>query len=474
MRLNSKLFISTFLLFEVVLVTAGVALIEHSFRQSLASEIAAGLVEHSAVESGLTLSGAAVSRVAPLDSEFFTRFLGASFQNYVTESEREDAQVSVVDPNGNEVYSTIGVALPTRRDELVGLHSGVKRYVVREVDGTVYLMSASLLTINDAVYTLTYVRDLSTAYEFRAAQYQALVIINLSLSLLLGGGLLVVLRLLTKPIERLVVSTSAMAHGDYAGRVPVDARDELGELSDSFNRMAEAVAGTVAELERSNQAQQYFSASLTHEIRTPLTSILGYAELLRDAPYSEEQFRVGMGHIYSEAHRLNRIATRLMELIVLQRGNIDRVPVDIAKLYGQVREGLAILASEAHARLEERVASMVVPADKIMIEVVISNLVRNAVRAAGPGGTVRVSIGSDAGGENAIISVEDSGRGIPPELLSRIVEPFFVGDPSRSRAEGGMGLGLAITKTIVDAHGGKLIIDSTPEVGTTATVLLPC
>lgn len=471
MRLHTKLLLSTFLLFEIVVVTAGVALIEHSFRQVRDREVTAALAEHSSIQTGLQLAGEVVAQNAPLESGFFTDFLGASFQNYLSGPGRSNAQVVITTADGSEVFSSVTVPSEPVRVDAAALDPGTRQYAVRRAGDDVYLVSASLLDIAGTAYVLTYLRDISAVYAFRMSQYQTLLAMNLLLSLMLGGGLSVILGYFTRPIDDLTRSSQAIAEGDYAHRALVMTKDELGELADAFNIMASAIQTNVCDLERVSEAQQYFIASLTHEIHTPLTSIIGYAEYLRDTAYDPQALHKGMNYIHAEALRLNSLSERLMELIVLRHGELVLQPHDLAEVYAELREGVLVQAATRELTITENIESVSAPIDIDLVKLVFINLVSNAVNASQPGGALAISVVGDSP-STVTVTISDTGSGIPEEQIEHLTEPFFVARGDRAQTRGGMGLGLEITKTVVEAHGGRFIIKSELGKGTSASVVL--
>jgi signal transduction histidine kinase len=291
------------------------------------------------------------------------------------------------------------------------------------------------------------------------------------IALLLSGMVgLLLSRAIARPLRRLTAAAGAVAQGDLDLQVPIDARDELGRLSQAFNEMT-------ARLRVARQVQTDFVANVSHELRTPLTAVKGTVETLRDGAVDDPQVRDRfLGTVEAETDRLIRLVN---DLLVLSRAdsealNLQREAVDLAQLaHATVRK----LAPQAEARslvLQVDVNSNVprVQADADRIEQVLINLLDNAVKYSQPGGTVTVRV-LGGKGRSVQVQVQDEGIGIPAEELARIGERFYRADRARSRAEGGSGLGLAIARVLVEAHGGQLWLESEEGRGTLVSFILP-
>jgi two-component system phosphate regulon sensor histidine kinase PhoR len=220
--------------------------------------------------------------------------------------------------------------------------------------------------------------------------------------------------------------------------------------------------------------RQDFTSSVSHELRTPLTSIITFAETLQDGALEDTEAAQRFVQIIGRnAGRMRSLIEDIMELSAIESG-VTHLEVREVRLQPLVRETFNALASKAEGcgvTLNNEVAlDAVVRADPRRLEQMLLNLVENAIKFSRRGGTVRVR---HERGTRDLISVEDSGEGIPPEHLSRIFERFYRVDRARSRELGGTGLGLAIVKHLARAHGGEVSVRSTMNEGTTFTIELP-
>jgi signal transduction histidine kinase len=283
-------------------------------------------------------------------------------------------------------------------------------------------------------------------------------VVALTVAALLGGSLAMQL---SAPLRRLIHATERIAQGDLAHRVAVRTRDEIGRLAHSLNRMAEA-------LERSEKARRNLLADVAHELRTPLTVIRGNLEAMLDGvfPLSPE----GVAPVYEETLHLGELVEDLRTLTLAEAGHLPlaRVKADLGELVRAAAEAVRPTAAEEGVTIAvETEPNLHADVDPRRIRQVLGNLLSNALRYSPAGGTITVTAARR--GNEAWVSVRDQGPGIPPEDLPHMFERFFKTD--KSRAEGGTGLGLAIARELVQAHGGRIWVES-PD-GAAFTFALP-
>jgi signal transduction histidine kinase len=281
---------------------------------------------------------------------------------------------------------------------------------------------------------------------------------------------LVVARLMakgmTQPLRDMASAARRMETGDYSVRVQTRSRDEVGRLAAAFNRMS-------GELDDLEQSRRDLVANVSHELKTPITAIRAHLENLLDGvqPPEPATLEVMLGQV----ERLGRLVDQLLELSKLESGEL---PLRIEEL--SLSPFVDELISEIDVARGGRgvVVTNDVPADlpsltadRERLHQALFNLVDNAIRFTPEGGRVSVSARRENGSIG--IAVTDTGSGIPPEHLPRLFERFYRADPARSREDGGTGVGLAIARSVVEAHGGTIRAESEPGRGSTFTVDLP-
>lgn len=277
-------------------------------------------------------------------------------------------------------------------------------------------------------------------------------------------------RQISRPVARLANAARAVGRGDYSQYVPVEGNDELATLTQQFNEMA-------SEVGRAHQIQRDFVANVSHDLKTPLTSIQGFSQAILDgATKTQADYRQAASIINTEAQRMNRMVTELLSLASLQNGlaSLDMRPVQIASVLSQLVLSMQPQAEQAGVQLSAQFtrSNAVVLADVDRLKQAFANLMENALKYTPPGGTVTVRLEEVSGG--VTVQIEDTGRGIPKDDLRRVTERFYQVDKSRSVSEGrSLGLGLAIAQEIIHAHGAQFTISSAQGVGTTVRVTLP-
>jgi signal transduction histidine kinase len=270
---------------------------------------------------------------------------------------------------------------------------------------------------------------------------------------------------MTQPMRDMATAARAMETGDYTRRVRTRSRDEVGQLAVAFNRMS-------AELEVLEQSRRDLVANVSHELKTPITAIRAHLENLADGV--EEPNRETLQVMLAQTERLGRLVDQLLDLSRLESGEVPlhlepvALPRLVARVFSEISVGRSVTDIELRADIPE---GTLVDADEERLHQVIFNLVDNAVRFTPPGGSVTVA--AEPAGDRVNVSVIDTGVGIAPEHLPRLFERFYRADAARSRDGGGTGIGLAIARSIVEGHGGRISATGEPGLGATFTFDLP-
>ena len=278
-------------------------------------------------------------------------------------------------------------------------------------------------------------------------------------------------RSVTRPLTVLQAASQSIAEGNYAQRTALPGRDELAGLSRSFDAMAEAVQAKKRQLAETICRQNDFIAAFTHEVKTPMTAMLGYADLVRAQPDDPALNREAANYIFHETRRLEALSRSLTALLKLgENAELNKQPVSDSALFADALRSLP-QAAEPEPRIEA--AGRTVQADKALMADLLRNLILNAQAACKgvPGAEILVKSESENG--RVVLSVQDNGCGIPAKDLPRVTEAFYMVDKSRSHANGGSGIGLALCAKIAAAHGTELKIQSREKQGTCVSLALP-
>jgi signal transduction histidine kinase len=271
---------------------------------------------------------------------------------------------------------------------------------------------------------------------------------------------------MTTPLRDMAKAARRMAYGDYRGRVAATSRDEVGQLAEAFNRMA-------SQLEGVERSRRELVANVSHELKTPISALQAHLENLLDGV--EQPDLATMALMLGQCERLARLVEQLLDLSRLESGDVplDLEPVGLGPLVDQVAAEVGVARSDRSVEVHNEVSATLPPlrADRERLHQVLFNLLDNAFRFTPAGGTVTVGAHLENG--SCSISVEDTGTGIPEEHLPRVFERFYRVDSSRARSDGGTGIGLAIARSVVEAHGGRIWAEKGEHGGATFRFLVP-
>jgi two-component system sensor histidine kinase BaeS len=277
---------------------------------------------------------------------------------------------------------------------------------------------------------------------------------------------------LSRPLAQLTETAAAMGRGDLAARAPAYGRDEVGRLAAQFNEMAGRVEASVAALEAERDTLRRFMSDASHELRTPITALRSFNELLREGAVAETAVREEfLAESAAQIERMTWIINHLLDLTRLDAGvaALEKEPRRAADLLEEAAAPFRRRAKEAGVRLHLNLpaSELTVRCDRARVLLALSNLLDNALKFTPAGGSIEA--GAERSADELCFWVKDTGRGIPPGVLSRIFERFYRGEGDQS----GSGLGLAIVKSVAEAHGGRAAAESAPGAGSVFTVCLP-
>jgi signal transduction histidine kinase len=346
-----------------------------------------------------------------------------------------------------------------------------RNYILRRIEGKHYIFITDEISYNNnGKFYLSIIKDISyvdgqrkTLWKFFFEAAAAGLVIVAFFTGIMG-------KIILKPVYNLISVSKEIAAGKIQERVKVSSRDEIGVLSSQFNAMAQEVERRIGELEDETKRKQRFIDNLAHEIRTPLTSIIGYADLVMNVKYDQDLFYKSLGYIKSEGMRMLKMANSLMNIILLRENKLEFSKYDTSKIKEDICSIMAFKAEQKGIQLKTMGEDYEIYTDANLLEEVITNLVDNSINACKDNGCV--IIGTDFAEDKGYLYVKDNGRGMARDEIEKIFEPFYRIDKARSRKDGGAGLGMSICIEIIEKLNGKILIESDLSEGTNIKILL--
>lgn len=347
---------------------------------------------------------------------------------------------------------------------------GGKKYLISRQEDAYYIYVTSYSTVNGTELCVVSRRDISEAYGLMDSQisfYRLLVLIIVSA----GGALMYGLSVyLTRPLEMLNRVTDGIIGGNYYVRMKVTSGDEVGLLTEKFNRMSDSVAAHIDELNDMVRRRERFVAYFTHEIKTPMTAIIGYADTMRSVDISEEERFMALNYIFSEGRRLERMSSKLFDLIYYKQKEIEMRPIRTSDICGEIASIMKPVLEPKKITLAVSAEPAVIYGSREFLTAVFINIIDNAKKASDEGAVINFNGVFKENGTYEF-KVIDSGIGMTKEDAARICEEFYMADKSRSRKEGGAGLGMSFVAVILERHKARLSVDSTLGEGTSVSVV---
>lgn len=454
MKITWKIFFSTVFAMTVTFCIAGWFLISAFFESGY----------NRAVDSAVDISrmflrafGNYMVTVSDEDEE-----IDRNINALATDLREENIHIYIKKEDGTEVFSDVPFEVEfTDADTDMGEEI---TYLLVKKGEEYYIQINSSIRVEDMRYLLVTFHNVTGLFYER--QEHMGIYNRFLLWFLLMNGIIswILARIIVKPIRNISQSAKKIADGNLECRISIRNQDEIGDMAVNFNRMAQHLSGKILELEDAARRQEEFVGSFAHELKTPLTSIIGYADLLRSNRQTEEEQFMCANYIFHEGKRLEALSLRLLELIVLEKKELMLKRISVEEMFHEIEGAMAPVMEEEGIRFVCEADEGVLCVEPELICSVITNLIDNARKA----GCRTICLHGIQDKEQYFIDVCDDGRGMPEEELGRITEAFYMVDKSRSREQGGAGLGLAICSRIMELHGAELVFQSKVGEGTKA------
>ena len=454
MKFAHKLTLALLVVLAVVLSLCNTVLIGQQFRQEL----------HTAQET-LSADWQRESRamqrtlVTPGSGSLAAR-VGSYLQAITEQNSLACAAYSV---DGTSLYYALPTAVPLSEVEALLAQDGEPRMVLANNHT---LLCAGTVVLPERRITLVIAQDAAPVWQARQARTRNALIAELLAMVLAGGLVLLLCRRMTRPLEQLEQASRQIAAGAYSQRTAIHGSDEIASLSRSFDEMAQAVEGTVQTLQQNARQKDDFVAAFTHELKTPMTSILGFADILRSGEVSPATRRTAADYIYHESKRLEALSGNLLALMGLEQQPPQLEAVPLGRVLQSLRRALP---QGSPVPTLPRSDAVVLAQPELLCDM-LYNLIQNARKATPADGKVEVLL--DETPTRLTIRVQDTGCGIPADRQEMLFR-WHMRPMTLDYVAGGVGLGLPLAHQIARLHGGQLLLNSREGQGTTATIALP-
>jgi signal transduction histidine kinase len=463
MKLSLKMFLSTLGITILTFSIGGYFLISAVFQSALNRETNSALEKNKMLCSYL----GAVMPTASSEIHDKETMMNIS-QSIISHFTNDKLAIRISDKGQNIIAQSNDVSF--NRDLLKQLKDNSLAYKTTEYDGSCYIQTASVLqTFGGRMYMET-IYNISSVFIDRQNLFSFYR--KLMFCMLVTNGLLVFLMTVwtLSPLKRLSNITREIAKGKYGDRVILRAKDEIGLLAEDFNKMADSLETKIRDLEATTISQRDFIGSFAHEIKTPLTSIIGYADMLRSKKMAEENKILAADYIFNEGKRMEALSLKLLDLLVVKNHDFVMKQVNMKELFKNIEGIMEPILTSSNITLKISAEDIQIQVEPDLMKTLIVNLVDNARKAIPESGIISLT-GKRISSEIFMIIVQDNGKGIPEKELSRITEIFYMVDKSRARGKG-VGIGLSLCKEIAELHGGEMKFESQVGAGTSVYLYL--
>ncbi len=462
MKLSWKIFSNTFLVVLFALTLEGVVLLSMTFHKAYLLEVEREKENIESIQRDLvTLLANDSSTLYMEPTKSIEEAIDILKSNWKEESYR------ISDENGTVLFQNDDAGFLDKESSELSLYRIVYR-VEKSAKG--YFLQMSVLTeLLGRPIVIEVHKDLTQIFLEKGEQQRIFIITVIvvgAISALLNAVNVIKL---TKPIHKLIYAVKKIRSGDYTERVEYKEKDEVGILASDFNGMAEQLEEKIQLLKETAKKQEELAGSLAHEIRTPLTAMIGYADLIKRSKMEEQDFLYAVDYIISEGKRLEALSNRMMQLLIEKNAIPNYSVSTVQDLLEDALEAMNPVFDKKKIAVKKSSVDFPIRADMELMKNVLLNILDNGGKAAGMYGEITIETGCKSG--NVWISITDNGMGMPKGEISKIQEAFYRVDKSRSRADGGAGLGLAICSNIMNIHKGEILFESEVGKGTTVTLV---
>lgn len=456
MKLFHKIFLCFVIIFGVTFSAAGFLLINYAYHNSIEQEKKFAFREFQY-------------------NKYILQSILYSDPEYITSSETENSAlnnnftvpVTLYDKEGKCIFSSMS-ALPDI-DTSYSPDSGSIFFKIEQNGDKYSIFVHDVISSDEHEIYLVTETDISQVVDKQEMMHNYFQRIYMIILCVVFPAIFLLTGMITAPIKNVSKAAKRIAGGNYSERISFSGHDEICELADNFNQMAERVEEKIDELSGIAKQKEEFAANFAHELKTPMTSVIGYADMLYQKDLSREQVKSAAYYIWNEGMRLEALSLKLMDLFVLDKQDFKLEKMDVKELFRDISEGIYPVCKKNGVIFHMGLENGKIYVDFDLLKTMILNMVDNAVKAD----CSDIWIVGKAGREGYVIQIADNGKGIPKNELGRITEAFYMVDKSRSRKQHGAGIGMALVAKIAAIHHAKMKIESDGKSGTVLSFTFP-
>lgn len=468
MKLWEKIFICTLVVFEAFFVPSTMYLINRSFKLNLQSEVDSGISEQNRFCDSIKLDMMLINRMQKnyTEIDIDKNTIDSSIVSYMNYTASKKVYFQIWDSSGKMIYDDFKMASIKNKVQW-NISENEASYEINKIKDKNYLYVNKKINVYDNYYKISYVKEISWVYENYRFLYNILIKLNIFVCVTLVIVMMILSKIIISPVNKLIKSTQEIADGNFNERVNIKSKDEIGILAKNFNYMTGIIEDNINELKESADDKQRFIDDLSHELRSPLTSIIGYTDyLITNKDFDEETFKA-LNYVYKEGKRLEKMSSKLMNLIVLRKEKPKMKNENIKEVLEEIKASMMPRLRDNNIELTVISEEFNILMDRELAIILIKNFIDNAIKACKDGGKININTYNN---KNKIIEIKDNGVGIPKEDIKKVFEPFYMVDKSRDRRNNGVGLGLSICAKIAEIHNAKIEVESEVGKGTTITI----
>ena len=464
MKFWEKIFLYSLILFFLLFSGGGIILIEKIHSESLDTAIKSIMYKYLNVESVMYLNSDYLMDIDVNSESNMKNWVDIIINGYSVNNV-EQYNTELYSMENKKISSDLKEKVTGKRTEILNAKENEKSFIIRTINNRKYAFVSSIVSLENKDFKLIISKDIQYVYTERSNNYKFFMIIDLIMLIILSAGMYIISKKLTNPLVKLSNVSKDIAKGEYNIRaVESKKNDEIGVLEHNFNLMIDVIENNIEELKYLNESKQRFIDSLNHEITTPITSIIGYSELLLKSNVSEEIKIKSLKYINSEAKRLETLNSTLLKLTLMREENRKLGKVELKEAINNVKNILIYKMERKNIKLNIKIENIDLVQDKELLEVLLTNIIDNSIKASNVGSWIDVE--GYYGNNEYILKIKDKGIGIPQEDLDKVLEPFYMVDKARTRKNNGIGLGLSICSEICNMYNISLDIKSKLNVGT--------